>query len=665
MNTKLAWGILGTGRIAKAFAKGVANSATGRLAAVGSRTPEAAAQFGDEFKIESRHGSYEALLADPAVQAVYISTPHPWHAEWAIRAAEAGKHILCEKPLTLNHAEAMAVVEAAARNDVFLMEAFMYRCHPQTAKLVELLRAKVIGEVRLIHAVFSFHAGWNLESRLLKNALGGGGILDVGCYCTSMSRLVAGAALGRDFADPVSVQGTGRLGPESRVDEYAAATLKFPGDIVAQVSCGVQLGQDSVVRIYGSEGSILVPSPWFCSGDGGESVIKVHKRGEPAPQDVIVRADRGLYAFEADTVAAHIAARQAPALRWDDTLGNMRTLDQWRHGVGVVYDAEKPEGLALPVDKRPLRVRADAAMPCGPIEGVSLPVSRLVMGTMAPNSLPYACVMYDDFFSRGGNAFDSAYVYGAADQLLGQWVKNRGIRDQVVIVAKGGHTPYCTPEGLDRQLREILERMQTGYVDLYLMHRDNPDVPVGEFVHALNEHRQAGRVRAFGVSNWTFERIAKANAYARRKGLAGIAAISNNVSLARMVEPVWAGSISSSDAASRRWLARAGIPVLSWSSQARGFFVRARTDDRSDAGLARSWYSEENFRRLDRAKELAKEKGVEPIHIALAWVLNQPFPCHALIGPHSLAETRSSFRALGVSLTKGEMRWLDLETDRR
>src|SRR5947209_423396 len=157
MEQRLQWGIIGTGAIAKIFARGLAASRTGRLVAVGSRTPAAAETFADAFDAPHRHGSYDSLLADPAVQAVYISTPHPMHAEWAIKAAEAGKHILCEKPLTLNHAEAMVVVEAALRHDVFLMEAFMYRCHPQTAKLIELIRSGVIGSVRVIQVTFSFH----------------------------------------------------------------------------------------------------------------------------------------------------------------------------------------------------------------------------------------------------------------------------------------------------------------------------------------------------------------------------------------------------------------------------------------------------------------------------------------------------------------------------
>lgn len=180
MNTKLRWGILGTGKIARIFAKGLSESSTGRSFAIGSRSQDSADGFGEEFNVERRYGSYEALLSDDKVQVVYISTPHPMHAEWAIKVAEAGKHLLCEKPLALNHPEAMAVVETALAHDVFLMEAFMYRCHPQTAKIVELICDKAIGDVRFIQATFSFQAEFDPESRLFKNELGGGGILDVG-----------------------------------------------------------------------------------------------------------------------------------------------------------------------------------------------------------------------------------------------------------------------------------------------------------------------------------------------------------------------------------------------------------------------------------------------------------------------------------------------------
>lgn len=335
---KIRWGILGTGAIAHKFAAGLTESKNGTLVAIGSRSEETAFKFAGDFPATC-HASYESLLADPEVEIVYISTPHPMHAEWAIKAANAGKHVLCEKPLAMNHAEALAVVEAARRNDVFLMEAFMYRCHPQTAKLVELIRDNVIGDVRFIRATFSFAAERNLESRLLNPALGGGAILDLGCYPVSMARLIAGAATGKNFQDPVELRAVGHLGAESRVDECAIASLRFPGGILAQLTAGVQIDLDNNVRIAGTKGSILVPSPWFVSREPGFSKIIIFKND--LPEEAIVEFDRGIYAIEADTVAAHLAQGQSSAMTWDDSLGNMQTLDRWRAEVGMIYDSDK------------------------------------------------------------------------------------------------------------------------------------------------------------------------------------------------------------------------------------------------------------------------------------------------------------------------------------
>ena len=196
-----------------------------------------------------------------------------------------------------------------------------------------------------------------------------------------------------------------------------------------------------------------------------------------------------------------------------------------------------------------------------------------------------------------------------------------------------------------------------------MMHRDNPDIPVGKFVEALNELVRAGRIKVFGGSNWTVDRVRKANAYAKRRGLQGFSVLSNNLSLAEMVNPVWGGCIHAHDAASRAFLKKTQIALLPWSSQARGFFVpsRARPDLREDASLVNSWYSEDNFKRQARAIELAEKKGCAPINIALAWVLHQPFPTFPLIGPRQISETRSCFEALKVKLSPRECKYLNLE----
>jgi predicted dehydrogenase len=342
-DSRLAWGILGTGAIARIFARGVAKSRTGRVVAVGSRSPSSAGDFAREFELPNAHGSYEALLADPMVQAVYISTPHPFHAEWCLKAARAGKHILCEKPLTLNHAEAMDVAAAAREHGVFLMEAFMYRCHPQTARLAGLIREGVIGKVGVIQATFGFQASFDPNGRLFKNELAGGGILDVGCYTTSIARLIAGAAHRLPFVNPSRLTGCAHLHPETGIDLYAVASAEFPGGIMAQLATSVGLDQENGVRVFGSDGSLHVPAPYVPAREGGRTSIFLTRKSTGRTEEMVIETNEFLYALEADSVGDALAQGrlESPHVTVSDTLGNMAALDAWRSSAGLVYASEK------------------------------------------------------------------------------------------------------------------------------------------------------------------------------------------------------------------------------------------------------------------------------------------------------------------------------------
>ena len=389
------------------------------------------------------------------------------------------------------------------------------------------------------------------------------------------------------------------------------------------------------------------------------------REGSSTPEAIVVKTDAWLYALEADAVGDAVAQgkRESHFMSVADSLGNMAMLDAWRASAGFLYEREKPKFSFPTIDRAPLQKRADSRMEYGRIEGVDVPVSRLILGCDNQQTMPYAAAMFDDFFERGGNAFDTAFIYGGGvqEQLLGRWIEQRGIRAQTAIMVKGAHTPLCFPDFLSSQLIESLDRLNTDYTDMYLMHRDNLDVPVGEFVDVLNEHHRAGRIKAFGGSNWSLERLQAANAYAEKKGLQKFGVVSNNFSLARMVSPVWSGCISAKDADFSQWLEKTQTPLLCWSSQARGFFTeRAGRDKLADEELARCWYSDENFARRDRAIELAAQKGVQPIHIALAFVLGQTFPTFALVGPRLVSETASSCSALPIKLTPEELRWLDV-----
>ena len=340
---EVAWGILGPGGIARAFATGISEAPNARLAAIASRNPmrrELAEDFAGARILEG----YQALIDDREVEAIYIATPHPFHAEWAVRAARAGKHLLVEKPLAVTEAEAQRMVDAARERGTFLGEAFMYRLHPQTAKLVELIGSGTLGTVRMVKSSFGFALPFDPAHRLYANELAGGGILDVGCYPVSMVRLLAGAAAGEPYLDPETVHGVAHLG-QTGVDEWASAVLKFANGILAEVSCSVALDQDNMLRIFGTMGQIEVADFWFAGGrDGGTGQIVVDfPDGEQ--QIVGVEEPKALYAFEVEAASAAIREGRSqfssPGPDWADSLGNMRVLDKWRADVGLVYEFER------------------------------------------------------------------------------------------------------------------------------------------------------------------------------------------------------------------------------------------------------------------------------------------------------------------------------------
>ena len=290
---------------------------------------------------------------------------------------------------------------------------------------------------------------------------------------------------------------------------------------------------------------------------------------------------------------------------------------------------------------------------------IGKPLSKLALGCMGFTTLPDAQAVYDAFFEAGGNVFDTAHIYkaGLSDTLLGHWMAGHGVREDVVVIGKGAHSPNCYPETIGKELRESLERLQTDYIDIYFLHRDNLEVPVGEFVDVLDDYATRGMIRSFGGSNWSLKRFDEANAYAARTGRRAFAALSNQFSLAEMLEPVWADCVSASDAASVAWLRSRNVPLFAWSSQARGFFTDAMNP--SDPAVVKSWLSDANLARRHRAETLATKHGVSLPTIALAYVLGQTFPVFPIIGPLTIGELRMSLPALDVKLSPDEVVWLE------
>ncbi|MCC6705088.1 MAG: aldo/keto reductase [Thermomicrobiales bacterium] len=315
-------------------------------------------------------------------------------------------------------------------------------------------------------------------------------------------------------------------------------------------------------------------------------------------------------------------------------------------------------------------------MEYGSIPGVSIPVSRLVQGTVPldANDRERSFALLDGVLESGGTMFDTARHYGGGrEELFGEWVASRGVRDRIAVLGKGAHhSPErrrVTPEDITDDLETSLTAFGFDFIDLYLLHRDDPAVPVGPIVERLAQHQREGKIGGYGGSNWSHERIAEANAYAAEHGLPAFAASSPNFSLATWVQPPWPECVSISGAAgkpAREWYAESGMPVIPWSSLAGGWFSgRFRRDnldsftDYYERNCAESYGQESNFAILDRVAVLGERYGLTLAQIALAYVLSTPVNVFALTGCRTPAEFAENAAAVGVRLTPDEVIWLE------
>jgi aryl-alcohol dehydrogenase-like predicted oxidoreductase len=312
------------------------------------------------------------------------------------------------------------------------------------------------------------------------------------------------------------------------------------------------------------------------------------------------------------------------------------------------------------------KVMVEASMQFARIPGVARPLSRIVLGTLPLTEVTGSVVfdLLDTYVGLNGNAFESARHYGEAERILGAWMRERRNREQMVLITKGAHPDSSGrarvgEAAIAADLAASLEALDTESIDLYLLHRDDPDVPAGDVVEWLNEHSHAGRIDAFGGSNWPTARLEEANTYARTHGLVPFAAGSPNLSLATMLAPPWTGCISAGPE-DRAWYTAHQLPLVAWSVQAQGFFTgRYGPDRKENTNMVRCWYSEENFARRARAEELGTQLDVPATAIAVAYVLAQPFPTFAVIGPRSIEELRESMTAARAQLSPEQVSWLE------
>ena len=326
------WGILGPGGIARRFFRSAVGSTTGRVTALGTRDPSRP-DFAEHFPGTRVHGSYEALVADPNVDAIYIATPHPFHCEWAIRSARAGKHVLCEKPMGMSAEEVTSMFDAARERGVFMGEAFMYRQHPLTQAILDLVTSGRLGRVQLLKSSFGLSLpAPDPNHRLFSRKLGGGAILDVGGYPVSVTRLIAGAQAGPSAAEPVLLSATGVIGPTG-VDECSFALLRFPDDVFAQLACSVTLKQDNVLHVVGTAGRIEIDDFWVGTGVGGGTKNIRFFGSDGTNETITINEQRYLYGFQFESVNTHILKGilqfSYPGLDKAESIANARVLDEW------------------------------------------------------------------------------------------------------------------------------------------------------------------------------------------------------------------------------------------------------------------------------------------------------------------------------------------------
>ena len=665
---KIKWGIIGSGNIADAFAHSVKYCQDSDLVSVFGRNEEAVKQFSSKFTIKS-YTNLDSFFTSDEIDAVYIATPHSSHFTYSLEAIKNNKHILCEKPLTMNYLESMTLLSLAKEAKVFLMEAYMYRTHPQTFNILDHLDLfKNTQEKIFIESSFGFSAELPKEHRLRNPLLGGGAILDVGCYPLSMVKLIAGNLQGMPFADPESIIATGRL-DETGVDLQSEAHLVFSDQIEAKISCAIDEEYSNDLKIKSGNLELIVEQPWHCGQfQDGNSSIKILDSGNLI-KEVSYLDTVGLFTREIDHASKCIQEEkfESALVSHADTQSNMLWLDKWRQEIKIKCPYESFENSPIPASRFYLMQKPQFQHTA--IKGIEKNASRLALGCDNQTSSLHAFTMFDHFYGAGGRIFDTAYIYnnGKGDKYLGDWINSRNLEKDIIVIGKGAHTPQCEPQFIRPQILESLERLNIETLDIFCLHRDNPDIPVSEFMDALDEVKSEGLINLIGASNWDLERFSEARDYAQLNNKEPFTALSNNFSLAEMVDPVWPGCVGVNNQYIN-YLIENQIMLFPWSSQARGFFIEKKeitsNEHFSNPSLeeeVRVWHNEKNLKRRAKCFEIAKQKNLQPIQVALAYVVQKSSLIFPLIGPRTIFETNSSIEATQINLSAQEM--IDLSID--
>ncbi len=660
--SKINWGVIGPGSIASAFAHSISATKNSKLVGVFGRNLDRTNSFAHQFQIDA-YRNFIDFISSTEIDAVYIATPHSEHFTYTLEAIKNGKHVLCEKPFTMNAYESMVLLDLANLSNVFLMEAYMYRIHPQTKNILDnldfILDAK---EKVLIEASFGFKADVKEDHRLRNPDLGGGAILDIGCYPLTMSKLIAGHLQGLSFADPIYLSAQGTL-DRTGVDLQSHANLTFSETIEAKISCAINEDFSNDLIISSGKYSIIVPEPWHCGQfqEGRSSIFL--SDADMKQKEIKCLDERGLFTGEIEHAANCILKKKTESefISHAETQSNMFWLDRWRQEMEI--ECPKSSIQYSPIIQSQAYLFQKPQLESTKVQGLKKLGSRLAFGCDNQTSDLHAFTMFDHFFGSGGRIFDTAHIYnhGKGDKYLGNWINSRQLHKEVIVLGKAAHTPECEPKYIRPQILESLERLQLPKLDIFCLHRDNPDVPVDEFVDALAEIHEEGLINLIGASNWELSRFSEARDYAVKKNVKSFSVLSNNFSLAEMIEPVWPGCVGVNDSY-LEYLIDENIMLFPWSSQARGFFIKkketASNEHFSNPTLdeeIRVWHHEKNLKRRVKCFELAKQKNVEPIQIALAYVLQKSSLIFPLIGPRTIFETNSSIQASKIELTPKEL----------
>ena len=662
MVANLRWGIIGPGAIARVFATAIDGLEGHEIVAVGSRDPQRAVAFNAERGYrDAAAGTYRDLVRNEAVDAVYVASPHSGHLEHAALALRHGKAVLCEKPLCVNASEARRLCAIARERGLPLLEAMWTRFLPATRRAADWIANGTIGEPSRVVCAFGFRAQFDPESRLYDPELAGGSLLDIGCYTLSLASLVFGERVtGGDFPQ---IEVRADLAP-SGVDEYCKVVLRFGDGAEAYLESSISGALSATGVIQGDRGRIVIADFWRAQQLKLECEAK-----EVATLECPFLCNG--YEYQALELARMLRDGdvESPLLPHAESIGLLELMDELRRRIGVQYPFESSIGVTVGTHR---------AMTYRPFAERHLP--RLVLGTMPLTNDSQAAqddadALLDAAFEHGISAVDTGHVYGngASERAIGSWLERRGLADDVFVLSKGCHPdaagPRVNPEALAGDLAESLDRLRLPAVDLYMLHRDDPAVPVGEMVDAFAEHLAAGRLRAYGFSNWTRARIEEACDYAEANDRPMPAASSPNFSLADQVNDPWGGGCvtltGKAAADDRDWHRNTGMAIFAWSSLARGLFSGrvTRRGLAADPGLVdeacrTAYVHDVNLARLDRVMEFAEAGGASVPQIALAWVLGQDLPLHAIVGAATEQEVEDLAAAAALTVNDEELEWL-------